>query len=75
MASEAIPAAVRQFQSEIDAIRHEEEPLSARATVLVFGAACLVLAVLLSIARVDRVSFKHGWKDRLGRCPACAPGA
>ena len=62
MASDAIPAAVRQFQSEIDAIRHEEEPLSARATVLVFGAACLVLAVLLTIARVDRVVSSTGGK-------------
>ena len=33
VASEAIPAAVRQFQSEIDAIHHEEEPFSVRATV------------------------------------------
>ena len=40
MASEAVPATVRQFQSEIDAIRHAEEPLSVRATVLVVGAAC-----------------------------------
>jgi len=62
VASEAIPATVRQFQSEIDAIRHEEEPLSVRATVLVFGAACLALAVLLTIARVDRVVSSTGGK-------------
>ena len=62
MASEAIPAAVRQFQSEIDAIRHEEEPLSVRATVLVLGAACLVLALILIIARVDRVVSSTGGK-------------
>jgi hemolysin D len=60
--SEAIPSAVRRFQSEIDAIRHEVEPLSVRATVLVFGAACLVLAVLLTIARVDRVVSSTGGK-------------
>ena len=62
MASEAIPAAVRQFQSEIDAIRHAEEPLSVRATVLVFGAACLAFAVILTIARVDRVISSTGGK-------------
>jgi len=62
VASEAIPAAVRQFQSEIDAIRHEDEPLSVRATVLVFGAACLVLALILAIARVDRVVSSTGGK-------------
>jgi hemolysin D len=62
VASEAIPAAVRQFQSEIDAIRHAEEPLSVRATVLVFGAACLALAVILTIARVDRVISSAGGK-------------
>jgi hemolysin D len=55
VASEVIPAPVRQFQSEIDAIRHAEEPLSVRVTVLVFGMACLALAVILTIARVDRV--------------------
>ena len=54
MASEA-PAAVRQFQSEIDAIRHADEPLSVRATVLVFAAAVLVGVVILILARVDRV--------------------
>jgi membrane fusion protein, hemolysin D len=62
VASEAIPAAVRQFQSEIDAIRHAEEPLSVRATVLVFGAACLAFAVILTIARVDRVISSTGGK-------------
>jgi len=54
VASEA-PAAVRQFQSEIDAIRHADEPLSVRATVLVFAAAVLVGVVILILARVDRV--------------------
>src|SRR5579863_7936473 len=62
VASEAIPAAVRQFQSEIDAIRHEDEPLSVRTTVLVFGAACLVLALILTFARVDRVVSSTGGK-------------
>ena len=62
MASEAIPAAVRQFQSEIDAIRHVEEPLSVRATVLIFGVACLAFAVILTIARVDRVISSTGGK-------------
>ena len=55
MASEAVPAAVRQFQSEIDAIRHADEPLSVRATVFVLGAALLACALILAIARVDRV--------------------
>lgn len=55
MANEAVPAAVRQFQSEIDAIRHADEPLSVRATVLVFTVAVLVGAVILTLARVDRV--------------------
>ncbi len=54
MASEA-PAAVRQFQSEIDAIRHADEPLSVRATMLVFAAAVVAGALILSVARVDRV--------------------
>jgi hemolysin D len=55
VAREAAPAAVRQFQSEIDAIRHADEPFSVRATVLVFAAAFLVGAVILALARVDRV--------------------
>jgi HlyD family secretion protein len=36
--------------------------LSVRATVLVFGAACLALAALLTIARVDRVISSTGGK-------------
>jgi len=55
VASEATPTAVRQFQSEIDAIRYADEPLSVRATVVVFAAAFLVGAVILTLARVDRV--------------------
>ena len=55
MANEAAPAAVRRFQSEIDAIRHADEPLSVRATMFVFVAAFLVGAVILTLARVDRV--------------------
>ena len=62
MASEAIPAAIRQFQSETDAIRHGEEPLSVRATVLVFAAACIALGLILTIARVDRVISSTGGK-------------
>jgi HlyD family secretion protein len=49
------PAAVRQFQSEIDAIRHADEPLSVRATMFVFVAAVVVGALILTFARVDRV--------------------
>jgi hemolysin D len=56
------PAAVRQFQSEINAIRHAEEPSSVRATVFVLGAALLACAVILSIARVDRVISSTGGK-------------
>ena len=55
MVSEGVPAAVRQFQSEIDGIRHADEPMSARATVFVLGAALLACAAILAIARVDRV--------------------
>ncbi len=55
MVSEGVPAAVRQFQSEIDGIRHANEPMSARATVFVLGAALLAGALILAIARVDRV--------------------
>jgi membrane fusion protein, hemolysin D len=54
VANEAL-AAVRQFQSEIDAIRHAEEPLSVRATMFVFVAAVVVGALILTLARVDRV--------------------
>jgi hemolysin D len=54
VASEA-PAAVHQFQSEIDAIRHADEPLSVRATMFVFVAAVVVCALILMLARVDRV--------------------
>ena len=61
MSSEA-PAAVRQFQSEIDAIRHADEPLSVRATVLVFAAAVLVGFVILTLARVDKVISSTGGK-------------
>jgi hemolysin D len=49
------PAAVRQFQSEIDAIRHAGEPISVRATMFVFVAAVVVGALILTFARVDRV--------------------
>ena len=49
------PASVRQFQSEIDAIRHADEPLSVRATMFVFVAAFVVGALVLTFARVDRV--------------------
>ena len=62
MANEAAPAAVRQFQSEIDAIRHADEPLSVRATVLVFAAAVFVGAVILTLARVDRDISSTGGK-------------
>jgi len=62
VANEAAPAAVRQFQSEIDAIRFADEPLSVRATVLVFAAAVLVGAVILTLARVDRVISSTGGK-------------
>ncbi len=54
MRSEA-PVAVRQFQSEINAIRHADEPLSVRATMFVFAAALVVGALILTFARVDRV--------------------
>jgi hemolysin D len=50
-----VPTAVRQFQSEIDAIREADEPVSVRATVFVLGAVLLVSALILAIARVDRV--------------------
>lgn len=55
MANSAAPASVRQFQSEIDAIRYADEPLSARITIFVTAAALLAGAVLLTVARVDRV--------------------
>ncbi|HXZ14962.1 MAG TPA: HlyD family type I secretion periplasmic adaptor subunit [Roseiarcus sp.] len=54
MADEA-PTAVRQFQSEIDAIRHADEPLSVRAAMFVFVAAVVVGVLILTLARVDRV--------------------
>jgi hemolysin D len=55
VASDGVPAAVRQFQSEIDGIRHANEPLSVRVTVFVLGAALLACVVILAVARVDRV--------------------
>ena len=55
MPSEVVPAAVRQFQSEIDGIRHAGEPRSARLTVLTLGGALLACALILAVARVDRV--------------------
>ena len=62
MASESVPAAVRQFQSEIDGIRHADEPLSIRATVFVLGGALLACVVILAVARVDRVISSAGGK-------------
>ena len=62
MADEAASAAVRQFQSEIDAIRHADEPLSVRATVLVFAVTVLVGVIVLALARVDRVISSTGGK-------------
>jgi len=60
VASEVVPAGVRQFQSEIDGIRHAHEPLSVRVTVFVLGAALLACAVILTVARVDRVISSTG---------------
>jgi HlyD family secretion protein len=62
VASEKVPAAVRQFQSEIDGIRHADEPLSVRAAVFVLGGALLACAVILAVARVDRVISSTGGK-------------
>ena len=62
MASEKVPAAVRQFQSEIDGIRHADEPLSVRAAVFVLGGALLACAVILAVAQVDRVISSTGGK-------------
>ena len=53
--SGAVPTAVRQFQSEIDGIRYADEPRSVRVTVLSLGGALLACAVILAVARVDRV--------------------
>ena len=55
VASGTVPTAVRQFQSEIDGIRHADEPLSVRATVFTLGGALLACAIILAVARVDRV--------------------
>jgi len=60
--SNGAPAVVRQFQSEIDGIRHADEPLSVRVTVLVLGGALLACAAILAIARVDRVISSTGGK-------------
>jgi hemolysin D len=60
--SEVVPAAVRQFQSEIDGIRHAGEPRSARLTVLTLGGALLACALILAVARVDRVITSTGGK-------------
>jgi hemolysin D len=62
VADEGAPTAVRQFQSEIDGIRHAGEPLSIRATVFVLGGALLACAVILAVARVDRVISSTGGK-------------
>ena len=61
--SEAVPAAVRQFQSEIDAIRHGDEPLSvARHCFRPRRRSWSRARSSLAIARVDRVISSTGGK-------------
>jgi hemolysin D len=60
--SEVVPASVRQFQSEIDGLRHADEPLSVRATVFVLCGVLLACALILAVARVDRVISSTGGK-------------
>ncbi len=53
---------IRQFQSEIAAIREEPEPISVRITVLALAMMVVVAAVVLTFARVDRVISSSGGK-------------
>jgi hemolysin D len=46
---------VRQFQSEIASIREELDPISARITINVLGAALLLAGILMYVVRLDRV--------------------
>ena len=47
-------ATVRQFQSEIAAIREQDEPLTARLTLYVLTAMVIAFALTLTFAKVDR---------------------
>jgi hemolysin D len=53
--SQASLTAVRQFQSETDAIREEAEPLVARATLFVLSAFLVAIVAILCLMRLDRV--------------------
>ena len=53
--NQASLAAVRQFQSETDAIREEAEPLVARATLFVLSAFLVTIVAIMCLTRLDRV--------------------
>jgi len=53
---------VRQFQSEIAAIREEPEPISVRITVFAMTLMIVVAGLVLTFAHVDRVISSSGGK-------------
>ena len=53
-------AAVRQFESETDAIREAPEPWFARATVWVLAGSIVLTLLLMAVTRIDRVVSATG---------------
>jgi hemolysin D len=60
--NQASLAAVRQFQSETDAIREADEPLVARATLFVLSAFLVCSLAVMCLTRLDRVISSIGGK-------------
>ena len=60
--NQASLAAVRQFQSETDAIREADEPLVARATLFVLSAFLVCILAVMCLTRLDRVISSVGGK-------------
>ena len=60
--NQASLAAVRQFQSETDAIREADEPLVARATLFVLSAFLVCSLAVMCLTRLDRVISSVGGK-------------
>jgi HlyD family secretion protein len=60
--NQASLTAVRQFQSETDAIREADEPLVARATLFVLSAFLVCILAVMCLTRLDRVISSVGGK-------------
>lgn len=60
--SKSVAAAIRQFQSETDAIREAPEPIWLRMTVFTLTAMLVICVAILFLTRLDRVVSSVGGK-------------